>query len=622
MQSDRDAAVLSIGKNSTGASNSVSSATGWWNQLQQRFQSLSINQKIGVGAGVLGVVLALALAWSTVQRGNEYKVLFSNLNDGDGASIIAALEQMNVPYEFTPGGAAIKVPESAVYETRLKLAGQGLPKSGTVGFEILENQKFGTSQFVERVNYLRGLEGEISKSIMSLGQVKAARVHLAVPKPSAFVREQEKPTASVMLTLHPGRTLDPAQIAAINRLVSSAVPGMQANDVSVMDSEAGLLSPNPMRQAGLDATQLQYTAELEHALTRRLEALLEPLAGKEGYRASVTVDMSFDEVERTSETYGRNSPPNAQSIRSQQSIDVRGNPNQAGGVPGALTNQPPEPPEAPIVNNVQTREPNGVNRNLRAPGNVDTGTTVVDGTAGFRSERTTNYEVDRAIERLKATKGQVRRISAAVVLDNKAQTIGNGGVSKVAYSIDDLAQVDRLVKDAIGYVQTRGDTVSVVNMPFSQEPVVEAPFVTPSLIEQLVRYGAIALAILFAYFAVIRPLMNPKKAEGEPASDSALKVEPAVPEPTEAERKRTEHAQQQAAWEAEQEGMKLREAQLAQEAQRKAELAREQEAAKRQRYEELVNYTTQFARTRPETAALLLKAWVAGSDNGKSPKSA
>jgi flagellar M-ring protein FliF len=388
---DRDAAVLSLGN--SGAAVRASS-NDWMGVLRQRFQALSLNQKMLMGAGVIVFAFALLVALSSAKSQSDYRVLFANVTESDGAAIVTALQQMNVPYQFTEGGGAITVPQSKVYETRLKLAGQGLPKAGNVGFELLENQKFGTSQFVERINYLRGLEGELARSVGSLGQVKSARVHLAVPKPSAFVREQERPTASVVLTLHPGRVLDPSQIAAVSRLVSSAVPGMQAQDVSIMDTEGGILGVNPLRQSGLDASQLKYTAEIEAALTRRVSAILEPLTGQGGFRAQVTVDLDFDERERTLETFGKNSPPNQQSIRSQQSVETGGGRAGTGGIPGSLTNQPPQPPEAPIVNEVSTQD--GRARNLRAPGNVETGVAVSEDSS-FRNERTVNYEVDRAI---------------------------------------------------------------------------------------------------------------------------------------------------------------------------------------------------------------------------------
>ncbi len=601
---DRDAVVLSMGNSGTTAASAPSS--NLFDTLSQRFQALTTNQRLLMGAGVLGLVLALGLAFSSAKSNSDYRVLFTNVNEGDGASIIAALQQMNVPYQFTEGGAAIKVPQAMVYETRLKLAGQGLPKAGNVGFELLENQKFGTSQFVERVNYLRGLEGELARSVSSMGQVKSARVHLAVPKPSAFVREQERPTASVILTLHPGRVLDPSQIAAVSRLVSSAVPGMKAQDVAIMDTEGGVLGSNASRLAGLDASQLKYTAEIENALASRLSAILEPLAGKEGFRAQVTVDVDFDERERTSETYGKNSPPNPQSIRSQQSVDAGGNRSGAGGIPGSLTNQPPVPPEAPIVNQVQTQADGTRPRNLRAPGSVETGVAVSDD-SNFRKEQTVNYEVDRAIEKLKSSKGKLIRVSAAVVLDNKFEKGAQPSDGrKLAYTPDEIQKINSLVKDAIGYVQTRGDTVSVMNLPFSEEPVVPPAIVNPDLVSQLVSYGAIALAVLFAYFAILRPLLWPKpKAPPKPVF-----IEPTLPELSDAERMREEMQTQEETWAAQQEAQKARDERVEREIQEQMARMREREIASKAKIDELVTYAVKYAKEQPQDASLLLRAWV------------
>jgi len=569
-----------------------------------------------MGAGVLGLVLALGLALSTAKSNQDYRVLFTNVNDGDGAAIVASLQQMNVPYQFTEGGAAIMVPQAQVYETRLKLAGQGLPKAGNVGFELLENQKFGTSQFVERVNYLRGLEGELARSVSSMGQVKSARVHLAVPKPSAFVREQERPTASVILTLHAGRVLDPSQIAAVSRLVSSAVPGMKAQDVAIMDTEGGVLGSNANRLAGLDASQLKYTAEIEGALASRLSSILEPLAGKDGFRAQVTVDVDFDERERTSETYGKNSPPNPQSIRSQQSVDAGGSKPGAGGIPGSLTNQPPQPPEAPIVNQVQTQA-DGRPRNLRAPGSVETGVAVSED-SNFRKEQTVNYEVDRAIEKLKSSKGKLLRVSAAVVLDNKYEKGAQPNEGrKLAYTPEEIQKINSLVKDAIGYVQTRGDTVSVMNLPFSEEPVVPPAIVNPDLVSQLVRYGAIALAVLFAYFAILRPLLWPKP---KPPAAPAF-IEPVMPEVSEAERTREEMQVQEENWAAQQDAQKAREERVEREIQEQMARMRDREIASKAKIDELVSYAIKYAKEQPQDASLLLRAWVSESQSANQERS-
>ena len=582
----------------SGAAN-LNTPAGVFDSLRERFQALTTNQRLFMGLGFAGLVLALGVVFSAGRTNQDYRVLFANVNEGDGAAIITALQQMNVPYQFTEGGGAITVPQGLVYETRLKLAGQGLPKAGNVGFELLENQKFGTSQFVERVNYLRGLEGELARSVSSLGQVKSARVHLAVPKPSAFVREQERPTASVILTLHPGRILDAPQIAAIARLVSSAVPGMRVQEVSIMDTEGGILGNSAMRQEGLDPSQLKYTSELEAALNRRVAAILEPLAGKDGFRAQVSVDLDFDERERTSETFGKNAPPN-QAIRSQLSIESSGGKSGSGGVPGSLTNQPQETAKAPI-----TTEAKG--ENLRAPGSVDTGASGSDD-ASSKNEKTVNYEVDRAIERIKSSKGQLRRVSAAVVLDYKYEKGAKANASRsVAYTPQEIQQINALVKDAIGFVQRRGDTVSVANLPFSEEPaavVEETNRLTPDLVSQLVRYGAIALGLLFAYFAIARPLMRPVPL---PPIDPDL---PDSPQGRAAQRMREEIKDLDLSWAMEQEAKRAQELRVEKEIEAQMDRMREREVASKAKFDDVVAYATQYATDQAEDTALLLRAWV------------
>jgi len=585
----------------SGAANSNTPA-GVFDSLRERFQALNTNQRLFMGLGFAGLVLALGVVFSAGKSSQDYRVLFANVNEGDGAAIITALQQMNVPYQFTEGGGAITVPQALVYETRLKLAGQGLPKAGNVGFELLENQKFGTSQFVERVNYLRGLEGELARSVSSLGQVKSARVHLAVPKPSAFVREQERPTASVIVTLHPGRVLDGAQIAAIARLVSSAVPGMRAQEVSIMDTEGGIVSTSAVRQDGLDASQLKYTAELEAALNRRVAAILEPLAGKDGFRAQVSVDLDFDERERTAETFGKNAPPN-QAIRSQLSIESSGGRSGSGGVPGSLTNQPQDPSKAPI-----TTEAKG--ENLRAPGSVETGTSNADD-GSSRNEKTVNFEVDRAIERIKSSKGQLRRISAAVVLDYKYEKGAKVNATRsTPYTPQEIQQINGLVKDAIGFVQRRGDTVSVANLPFSAEPIPvpeETSQFSPDLISQLVRYLAIALGLLFAYFAIARPLLRPVPL---PPLDPDL---PDSPQGRAAQRMREEIKEMDLSWAMNQEVKRAQEMRVEREIEAQVERMREKEVASKAKFEDMVSYATQYASDQPDDTALLLRAWVSES---------
>ncbi len=299
-------------------------------------------------AGLLAVVMALAL-WS--QKG-DYKVLYANLSEKDGGAIIAQLSQMNIPYRHAEGGNAILVPASQVHDARLKLASAGLPKGSIVGFELMDNARFGQTQFQERLSFQRGLEGELTRSIGALGSVQAARVHLALPNQNGFFREQQKPSASVLLTLHPGRTLDRGQIAGIVHLVSASVPELSPKAVSVLDQTGALLSESaePASGQGLDAQQLQYVAQVEASYVKRVIEILEPVVGRENLRATVAADIDFSQTEATSESFKPNQGAEPAAVRSQQTSEA-GNAAQAtpGGVPGATSNQPPLPATAPLT---------------------------------------------------------------------------------------------------------------------------------------------------------------------------------------------------------------------------------------------------------------------------------
>ena len=498
--------LFSGGLAGTGSRTTASSSL--FDRIRQSYSALSLNQRITMGFAVFVLAIVAVASVVSLSTDEKYRTLYTGLSDQDGAAVIAALDQLSIPYELAAGGTAIMVPEASIYETRLKLAGQGLPKSADAGFEILDNQKFGTSQFVEQVNYVRAMEGELAKSIASIEQVKTARVHLAIPKQTAFAREQENPSASVVVALYPGRILDTTQTAAIGRLVSSSVPRLKLQDVSIVDTEGNILAPVQRDPEGLDGAQLKYVRDLERVLVQRVVAILEPVAGKEGVRAQVTAELDFDQRETTSESFGRNAAPEGQSIRSRQEIEAQGSRRASGGVPGALTNQAPVPPEAPIVEEINA-EGRAASMELQAPGDVDVDAQERE-EPGFRRESTINFEVDRVIESLKQSKGKVRRISAAVVLDQKSTVVVEGASAvKAPYTADELEKITALVRDAIGFTAERGDRVSVVNIPFSVEPTAQedSPMITPDLLRDLLTYAAIAAAILFAYFAIIKPLL-------------------------------------------------------------------------------------------------------------------
>lgn len=588
------------------------SPSSFFDRLRRRYSVLSFNQRVMMGFAVFVLAIVAVASVVSLSSNEKYRTLYTGLSDQDGAAVIAALDQLSIPYQLAAGGTAIMVPEESVYETRLKLAGQGLPKSADVGFEIIDNQKFGTSQFVEQVNYVRAMEGELAKSIASIEQVKSARVHLAIPKQTAFAREQENPSASVVVALYPGRLLDTTQTAAIGRLVSSSVPRLKLQDVSIVDTEGNILAPAQRDPDGMDGAQLKYVRDLERVLVQRVLTILEPVAGKEGVRAQVTAELDFDQRETTSESFGRNAAPEGQSIRSRQEIEAQGSRRAPGGVPGALTNQAPVPPEAPIVEEINA-EGRAAARDLQAPGDVDVNAQERD-EPGFRRESTVNFEVDRVIESLKQGKGKIRRISAAVVLDQKPTAAAEGtGTAKVPYTADELEKITALVRDAIGFTAARGDQVSVVNIPFSTEPPAQEdpPMITEKLLQDLLTYLAIAAAILFAYFAIIKPLLYGVDLEEKNRLEAELA----------ATRARIAESQKQANEELE----RLRqasEAVMTDSPPRPSdeELRAQVDAEEKAHLTELMTKVKKVATEKPEELARLLQAWL-GSDEPTTKKS-
>lgn len=622
-ESEKDAAVVSIGSRPAAQATPDSAPTrgkvklpSKLGELQARFEALGMQQRLLVAAALFLFISALIFVSFSGRSKDDYRVLFSSINERDGAAIVAALQQMNVPYKFTEGGAAILVPESSVYETRLRLAGQGLPKAGNVGFELLENQKMGTSQFVEQVNYQRGLEGELARSISSLAQVKSARVMLAIPKQTAFMREQEKPTASVVVTMHPGRFLDSQQVAAITNLVGSSVPNLGPANVTIVDAEGSLLAPNAQRLMGLDSNQLKYVAELEGALSKRVQAILEPVTGKENVRAQVTVDMDFGELERTEETFGRNSPPNQSSIRSQQSNEAATPSSSASGVPGALTNQPPGGGQAPI-NAPGGAAANTGPQNLNAPPSSSSSSA-----SNIKKDVTVNYELDRAIERIKSEKGKVRRVSAAVVVNYKQPA----GVDKdgkplkpVPFTAKELEQINNLARDAVGYTEKRGDSVSVANIPFKLEvPEEPAFYKQPGVIElskEFFKFAIILGSLGIMFFGVVKPLLFPKKVDDiqeeqriEEEFDEKIKAEMAQMDPKLREKRRMEMELLRERQRIAEEEERLR---VEEEKKRMEEERIRMEEEKKNEYESLLKYATDFVAENPKVVSSIFKEWLA-----------
>jgi flagellar M-ring protein FliF len=457
-------------------------------------------------AGV--ALVAGAWIWSQTP---DYRVLYANMSDRDGGAIIAAIQQMNVPYKFVDGSGAIMVPSDKVHEVRLRLAGQGLPKGGPSGFELMENPKFGTSQFLEQVNYQRALEGELARSIQTVSAVQTARVHLALSKPSVFVREQQKPSASIVLNVYPGRTLEPAQVSAIVHLVSSSVPDLPVKNVTVIDQHGNLLSSAGQNTPpGLDPGQLKYVHELEQSYAKRVEAILVPIVGAGNVRAEVTADIDFSQVERAEEVYRPNGNATEAAVRSQQTTETTSSsPSGAsGGVPGALSNQPPANATAPI--NAQPAAANGTPAVAGAAASAAAAAAV-----NSRKDATVNYEVDKTIRHVRQPIGGIKRVSVAVVVNNRREVDNAGKVSMKPLTEAEMAKITELVKEATGYSKERGDTVNVVNSAFSvitPEVAPEAPFwKKPDLyltIKEIGKHLLLAGAVLYLIFGVLRPLVT------------------------------------------------------------------------------------------------------------------
>lgn len=503
-----ETAVIPVSENAIAAA----APTGLGARLAAMPTRILVSGAIGV---VVLVALLVAMAFSL--RTSDHKVLFSNLSEKDGAVVIAKLDQLGVDYKFADGGGSILVPASRVYELRMKLSAAGVNKGSINGYELLDgSSSFGQSDGQQRVQLKRALEGELTRTIQSLSQVQAARVMLAMPQQNGFFREQQKPSASVMLTLRGGRTLDRAQVAGIVHLVSASVPELNPKAVSVLDHTGALISTPPETGSGLDSQQLQYKQQVEANLNKRIYELLEPVVGRDNLRATVTADVDFSQTESTAEEYKPNQGQNASAaVRVQQSSESNNaTPQQPTGVPGAATNQPPVPATAPI---------NGASAPLQA----------TQGGAGNNSSRrdaSTQYELDKTVRVTRNATGNLRRLNAAVVVNHRTTVDPKGKSTSAALPQAELDKLNELVKEALGFNADRGDSVKVVSAPFIQEKidVVEVPvWKQPWLLDLLraaVVPAALVIVALIAVFGMVRPAIravNPPAPEVVAGADTA-----------------------------------------------------------------------------------------------------
>ncbi len=497
----------------------------------QRLSSLERAQRMRLGIG-LALLVAVAVAAIVLGRQPDYRVLFANLSDKDGGAIVAQLSTMNVPYKYAEGGGAILIPSERVHDVRLRLATQGLPRGSVAGFELMEANRFGMTQFQERLNFQRGLEGELTRSIQALSSVQSARVHLALPNQNGFFREQQKPSASVLISLHPGRILDRAQLAGIVHLVASSVPELAPSAVSVLDDTGKLLSQSPdgATSNGVDAQQLLYVQQIEQQLTRRIQDILEPVVGRNNVKAQVSAEVDFSRTESTSEQFRPNQTPDAKAVRSQQMLETSGMAQKtATGVPGAVANQPPAPSTAPI---------NGANPAPQA------GTQQGTEESSTKRESTTNYEVDKTVRVTRGNNWAVKRLSAAVVVNYQSAEDKGKTVAK-ALTPEQLEQMKALVRETIGFNSERGDSVNLMNTPFQVEATASTDvplWKQPEVLDLAKSFAWPVGAVLFGamvLLGLVRPALKGGTTRAIPMAGGQLNAleadqpdRPALPPPS------------------------------------------------------------------------------------------
>jgi flagellar M-ring protein FliF len=467
---------------------------------------------VGVALAVAaGIVVAL---WS---QGETYSLLYGDLGTDDSSQIVQALEAAQIPHKLDPVTGAITVPADRVHDARLKMAGQGLP-AGDAGFALIaKDPGFGVSQFMEGARYQYALEGELARTISNLQPVSAARVHLALPRQSAFVRDRRPASASVLLQLRPGRRLEGEQVTAIVNLVASSIPELEATQVTVIDQTGRLLSaPNRDDEFAVRDQQFEYARRMEDVYTRRIESLLSPLVGPGRVRAQVVADVELAATEEAREQY----KPESQVVRSEQlAQEANRSGAAAGGVPGALTNQPPAPGVA---------LPPGVAPPAGAPA---TTTAQASGPDNTSSQTTRNYEIDRTIAYTKQPAGRLKRLTVAVLVDNLRSEDEDGEPVETALTQPELDNMTKLVRDAVGFDEKRGDSVNVVNASFKGEPTPEVlkPEVVPLWERPIVRDAAKLLlgliVLLVLYRRAVKPLVGGLIAQAKVAPVMLAPVE-------------------------------------------------------------------------------------------------
>jgi flagellar M-ring protein FliF len=474
-------------------------------------------KQVGLLTGVAAAIAAAIwlVMWS---QGQNYSVLYGQLSERESGQVMDALTAAGIEFKLTPSGA-VSVPESKVQEARIRLASQGLPQSDSMGIEMLQKESaLGDSTMMESARFQSVLETELARTIIKVQGVQSARVHLALPKPSVFLRDEHKATASVMLQLYPGRRLDPGQVAAVVHLVASSVPELSANDVTVVDQAGTLLnSPDDNAEAAITARQFEQTRKLEESYQQRIVDLLEPIVGAGRVRATVTADMDYTVTEETRENYD----PQKTAVRSEQtSNETRRGGDGAEGIPGALSNQPPGTSGAPAIPGAATPGNPVTPPSTAAAANGAAGpnaaaaqaNAAASGPSSSSQRSTRNFEVDRTLSYVKQPVGTLKRLNVGVVLDDWQKVDADGKTTTSPMSDGDIKRFTQLIKESIGLKDVRGDQINVMNQAFKNNaalpPVEGVPLWQQPWLAQLAKQIVGAALVLVVAFLVLRPLMK------------------------------------------------------------------------------------------------------------------
>jgi len=461
---------------------------------QLQVQSLSQNPVVRQLGVMIGIAASVALGVAVVlwSQTPNYGLLYGNLGQQDAADIATALQQAEIDFKIDESTGAVMVVSGKMQEARMMLAGQGLPHSDSLGFELLQQETgFGTSRALEAARFHRALEGELARTISTLNNIESARVHLAIPKQSVFLRDHKKPSASVVVKLRTGRALEKSQVAAITHLVASSVPELETGQVTVVDHKGEMLSsPEENRQMQLSASQFEYTKQQEEHYRQRVENILAPILGRENIRAQVTAELDFTVTEQTSEMFN----PDLPALRSEQLDEQASRLSPVQGIPGALSNQPPAAGTAPEQ---------AVGSDAGAPGN---------GELNQSKRATRNYELDKTISHTRLSSGKVRRLSVAVVVNDKSIASGDGEAAQSERTPEEINRITQLVKDAIGFSAARGDSVRVINASFmapeEMQPLPELPIWEQPWVWDLAKQIGGVLLVLILIFFVLKPTLH------------------------------------------------------------------------------------------------------------------